>query len=82
MQRRDYLKSLALAGAAFSPVGNEALTAQEVTARRGDLASANFGIQEGSVIHGNQIREVFPGTPVIKNGFLYVNEAPGLDIDI
>jgi mannonate dehydratase len=47
-----------------------------------DLASPNFGIQEGSVIHGDQIREVFPGTPVIKNGFLYVNDAPGLGIDI
>ncbi|HWB99243.1 MAG TPA: enolase C-terminal domain-like protein [Bryobacteraceae bacterium] len=47
-----------------------------------DLASPNFGIQEGSVIHGDEIREVFPGTPVIKKGFLYVNEAPGLGIDI
>jgi mannonate dehydratase len=47
-----------------------------------DLASPNFGIQEGSVIHSEQMREVFPGTPVIKNGFLYINEAPGLGIDI
>jgi len=47
-----------------------------------DLASPNFGIQEGSVIHGEQMREVFPGTPVIKNGYLYINEAPGLGIDI
>lgn len=47
-----------------------------------DLAAPNFGIQEGSVIHGEQIRAVFPGTPVIKNGFLFVNEAPGLGIDI
>jgi mannonate dehydratase len=35
MKRRDYLKSLALAGAAFSPVGERTLTAQEVAARRG-----------------------------------------------
>ena len=47
-----------------------------------DMAAANFGIQEGSVIHGEQMREVFPGTPVIKNGFLYLNEAPGLGIDL
>jgi mannonate dehydratase len=47
-----------------------------------DLAALNFGIQEGSVIHGDAIREVFPGTPVVKNGFLYVNEAPGFGIDI
>ena len=31
-----------------------------------DLAAPNFGIQEGSVIHGEQIRRVFPGTPVIR----------------
>ena len=47
-----------------------------------DLAAPNFGIQEGSVIHGEQIREVFPGTPIIKNGYLYIGEAPGLGIDI
>jgi mannonate dehydratase len=35
MDRRDYLKSMALAGAAFSPVGERFLTAQEVAARRG-----------------------------------------------
>lgn len=47
-----------------------------------DLAAPNFGIQEGSVIHGEQMREVFPGTPVVKSGYLYINEAPGLGIDI
>ncbi len=47
-----------------------------------DLAAPNFGIQEGSVIHGEAIREVFPGTPVIRNGYLHINEAPGLGIDI
>ena len=36
MRRRDYLKSTAaLAGAAFSPVGEKFLSAQEVSARRG-----------------------------------------------
>lgn len=47
-----------------------------------DLAAVNFGIQEGSVVHGEQIREIFPGTPVVKEGYLYVNEAPGFGIDI
>ena len=47
-----------------------------------DLAALNFGIQEGSVIHGDQMREVFPGTPTIKSGYLYINEGPGLGIDI
>ena len=49
------------------------------------LLEESFGqgnFQEGSVIHGDQIREVFPGTPTIRKGFLYVNEAPGLGIDI
>jgi mannonate dehydratase len=59
----------------LSPVGHAANAHM-------DLAAPNFGIQEGSVIHGEQIRQVFPGTPVIKNGFLYINEAPGLGIDI
>ena len=35
MHRRDYLKSMALASAAFSPVGERLLTAQEIAARRG-----------------------------------------------
>ena len=26
--------------------------------------------------------EVFPGTPVVRDGYLFVNEAPGLGIDI
>lgn len=59
----------------LSPVGHAANAHM-------DLAAPNFGIQEGSVIHGDQIREVFPGTPVIRKGFLYINEAPGLGIDI
>lgn len=59
----------------LSPVGHAANAHM-------DLAAPNFGIQEGSVIHGEQIRQVFPGTPLIKNGFLYINEAPGLGIDV
>jgi mannonate dehydratase len=46
-----------------------------------DLAIWNFGIQEE-----NPWREpattVFPGAPTIKKGFLYVNEAPGLGVDL
>ncbi|MCZ2150408.1 MAG: starvation-sensing protein RspA [Bryobacterales bacterium] len=47
-----------------------------------DLAAPNFGIQEGSVVHGDAIREIFPGTPTIRNGYLFINEAPGLGIDV
>ncbi|MEO7651408.1 MAG: enolase C-terminal domain-like protein [Bryobacteraceae bacterium] len=47
-----------------------------------DLAALNFGIQEGSVIHGDRMREVFPGTPVVRDGYLHINEAPGVGVDI
>jgi mannonate dehydratase len=46
-----------------------------------DLAVWNFGIQEGPRFN-DLTREVFPGTPTIENGYLFVNEAPGLGIDI
>ena len=29
-----------------------------------------------------RVQEVFPGCPVIKNGYYYVSEEPGLGIDI
>jgi mannonate dehydratase len=46
-----------------------------------DLAVWNFGIQE--CVHFNDLtREIFPGTPVIENGYMFVNESPGLGIDI
>jgi mannonate dehydratase len=28
------------------------------------------------------VQEVFPGSPTIKNGYAYVNEAPGLGVDL
>jgi mannonate dehydratase len=46
-----------------------------------DLAVWNFGIQEGKTFN-ELTHEVFPGTPRIENGYLFVNEAPGLGIDI
>jgi mannonate dehydratase len=46
-----------------------------------DLAIWNFGVQE-SVKFSDKLIEVFPGTPELKKGYLYVNEAPGLGIDI
>ena len=46
-----------------------------------DLAIHNFGIQEG--IHfRDRTREVFPGCPTLKDGYMYVNEAPGLGVDL
>ncbi|MFC1694459.1 enolase C-terminal domain-like protein [Candidatus Latescibacterota bacterium] len=46
-----------------------------------DLAVWNFGIQERHVF-SDETREVFPGAPTIKNGYFYVNEVPGLGVDI
>ncbi len=46
-----------------------------------DLAVHNFGIQE-CVEFNDATREVFPGTPVVKNGYMYVNEAPGWGVDL
>ena len=57
-----------------SPVGHAAALALE-------LASYNFGIHEGSVFPP-ETREVFPGCPETKNGYMYANEAPGLGIDV
>ena len=41
-----------------------------------DLAIHNFGIQE-SVQFNQATQDVFPGVPVIRNGYMYVTEAPG-----
>ncbi len=57
-----------------SPVGHAAGLGLE-------LATYNFGIHEGYVFPP-ATREVFPGCPETRNGYLYANEAPGLGIDI
>ncbi len=46
-----------------------------------DLAVWNFGIQE-AVRFSDRLREVFPGAPTMDNGYMIVNEAPGLGVDI
>jgi mannonate dehydratase len=46
-----------------------------------DLASYNFGIQEQHVFSAT-LRELFPGAPEIKGGYLVANDKPGLGIDI
>lgn len=46
-----------------------------------DLAVWNFGVQE-SIFFSDKEREIFPGSPELKNGYMYVNEAPGLGVDI
>jgi mannonate dehydratase len=46
-----------------------------------DLAVWNFGIQE-AVNFSDKLREIFPGAPYMKNGYMYVNEAPGLGVTV
>ncbi len=46
-----------------------------------DFAVWNFGIQE-RVNFSDKLREIFPGAPYIRNGYMYVNEAPGLGVNI
>lgn len=46
-----------------------------------DLAISNFGIQEANEFSAAE-REVFPGAPEIRGGYMYSNDKPGLGIDI
>jgi len=46
-----------------------------------DFAVWNFGIQEAARINDLQ-REIFPGSPTMKDGYMSVNEAPGLGVEI
>lgn len=46
-----------------------------------DLSTYNFGIQE-QYIFPERTREVFPGTPEIRDGYLWSNDKPGLGVDI
>jgi mannonate dehydratase len=46
-----------------------------------DLAIPNFGIQEFSPFN-DATREIFSGCPTVKNGYAYVNEAPGWGVDL
>jgi mannonate dehydratase len=57
-----------------SPVGHAANVAL-------DLASYNFGVQEYSPFN-ERTQEIFQGCPVMKDGYLYANEAPGWGIEV
>jgi mannonate dehydratase len=46
-----------------------------------DLTIPNFGIQEYSAFN-ERTREIFSGVPELKNGYIYVNEAPGWGIEV
>jgi mannonate dehydratase len=57
-----------------SPIGHAA----NVTL---DLVCYNFGIQEYSAFN-SATQEIFKGCPEMKNGYLYIHEAPGWGIEI
>ncbi len=57
-----------------SPVGHMA----QITL---DIAIPNFGIQEYTPFN-ERTQEIFHGCPVMKDGYLWVNEAPGWGIEI
>src|SRR5215472_3876074 len=57
-----------------SPVGHMA----NVTL---DVVCYNFGIQEYSPFN-DRLQEVFKGCPVMKDGYLWVNESPGWGIEV
>jgi mannonate dehydratase len=46
-----------------------------------DYAVWNFGIQE-AVNFPEETREVFPGHPVMIDGYMHVNDAPGLGVEV
>lgn len=46
-----------------------------------DVACYNFGIQEYSGFN-QAAQEVFKGCPVLKDGYLYANEAPGWGMEV
>ena len=46
-----------------------------------DYAVWNFGIQE-AVNFPDETREVFPGHPTMDNGYMHVNDKPGLGVEV
>ncbi len=57
-----------------SPIGHMA----QITL---DIVSWNFGIQEYSPFN-EKTQEIFQGCPVMKDGYLWVNEKPGWGIEV
>lgn len=46
-----------------------------------DLAIWNFGIQE-AVNFSDKLKTIFTGCPTMKNGYMSVNEVPGIGVDV
>jgi mannonate dehydratase len=46
-----------------------------------ELSSPNFGIHEWCCF-SERMYEVFPGLPVVRDGYMYPNDKPGFGVDI
>ncbi len=46
-----------------------------------DLSIWNFGIQESGYF-SDKLQSVFPGCPTMNNGYMSVNESPGIGVDV
>lgn len=46
-----------------------------------DLATNNFGIQEFNGFSQAE-KDVFPGSPEVRDGYMYANNAPGFGVDV
>ena len=46
-----------------------------------DVSIPNFGVQE-MVFFSDQVKEVLPGAPEYRDGYLWPNESPGLGCDV
>ncbi len=57
-----------------SPVGHAAQAHM-------DYSLWNFGIQEAALF-SDELREVFPGSPTMNEGYMSVNETPGFGVEI
>lgn len=46
------------------------------------VSASNCGVQEWSNSIGPNTYEVFPGTPEIKDGYMYINNHPGIGVEV
>lgn len=46
------------------------------------ISTPNFGIQEWSCSIKENTYKVFPGTPEVRDGYIYLNDKPGIGVDI
>lgn len=47
-----------------------------------NISTPNLGIQEWSCSIRENTYKVFPGTPIVKDGYVYLNDKPGIGVDI